>query len=95
MTVAADPIVRIYFEDEAGVILDPSLDLSIDVFAGYLPQPGDLIVDPYGSLGLAASEDHRGETLEVINRVFNPKELLTHVALVVRRRFAATNSPWV
>lgn len=93
--VPNDPIVRIYFRDASGTIVDPLLDLSIDAFAGHLPSVGDIIVDPHISLGVAQQQSSQGEQWTVVSRVFNPKDQRGIVALVVEKDEPEIDKPWV
>lgn len=92
---AQDPIVQVYFRNEEGRITDPSLNLSLDAFAGFLPHVGDVIVDPHTSLGIPQEQSTRGEVWAVVNRVFNPKDRIDHVVLIVERRPPPFSEPWV
>ncbi len=78
--------VRIYYVSDDGEWQDGQIEYPLSSFAGVLPAPGDLILEPGVLHGRDRHDPANREILEVVKRVFGAKDFPDRVALVVRKR---------
>lgn len=82
--LASDQItVRLHMDNGEGGIVDYSQDFDLSDFAGFLPAPGDLFLDPGCLQGLDRHQPENRRMYRVLQRVFNPRDLPNYVVLVV------------
>lgn len=80
------PVIRLHLIDEAGAIVDTGTNLTLADFAGALPLPGDRIVQPPPSDLPDDAPSPERVMLDVVGRVFRPRDLAEFVALICRAR---------
>lgn len=82
----ADVHIRIYFQAADGSLEDSQLEYGVENFAGFVPVIGDMIVDPGVLEGLNRHEPKNRRVWDVVGRVFNPRDMADHIALVLQDR---------
>lgn len=78
--------IRIYVRDERGELHDAEETYGIDSFAGQVPVVGDVILEPGVPAGLNRELAVNRKIWTVTGRVFNPRDLVNYVALIVEQR---------
>ncbi|WP_226638625.1 hypothetical protein [Novosphingobium profundi] len=81
-----DVHIRIYFRESDGTLEDSQQEFDIESFAGVIPAIGDMIVDPGVLQGLNRHDPKNRRVWDVVGRVFNPRDMVGYVALVVEER---------
>lgn len=78
--------IMIYFRAGAGELTLDDQAYSSDEFAGMVPSIGDRILYPMVEKGADRRMRGNRQMLEVVGRVFNPRDRETYVALIVEER---------
>lgn len=78
--------IRIYFRHADGTLEDIQQEFGVESFAGVIPAIGDMIVDPGVRQGLNRHEPTNRRVWDVVGRVFNPRDMVDYIALVVEER---------
>jgi len=84
-------IIRLYFLEPDGTLVDAAEDYDLSAFAGVLPAIGDKIVRPGVLMALDRRDPANREIWTVVERYFNPRDLEHYVALVVEPRRTASH----
>ncbi|KKX29339.1 hypothetical protein [Rhizobium sp. LC145] len=87
--------VRIYFRGPDGKVEDGRQDYGLEDFAGFLPSIGDTILNPGVLQGLDRSEPQSRDIWKVVDRIFNPRDLVNYVVLVVEERRGTEADTWL
>jgi hypothetical protein len=78
--------IRIHHQSSEGEWRDGEQDYSLKDFAGFLPDVGDMILEPGVLDGLDRNDPKNRRLLTVVQRVFNPRDMSDYVVLVVESR---------
>lgn len=87
--MAEQVTVRIHHQSPEGIWRDGEQDYSLEDFAGFLPDVGDMILEPGVLDGLDRNDPNNRKLLTVVQRVFNPRDMSDYVVLVVESRAPA------
>ena len=77
-----DITVRLY-KQTGDTWEDWQQDYGMEDFAGFLPDVGDMILEPGVLQGLDRHDPNNRKMLTVTQRIFNPRDLKNYVVLVV------------
>lgn len=90
-----DITIRINVRDKTGKTSDAQLDFGLESFAGIIPSIGDTVVDPGVLQDLDRHKPENRTVWKVVDRVFNPKDQQSYVALIVEERNGTEADPWL
>jgi len=79
-------VVRIFYRESDGSLVDSTHDYPLDHFAGQLPVPGDRVLYSGVARGLSRREMRNRRVWDVVGRFFNPMDNEDYVALIVEER---------
>lgn len=85
---SGDTTVRLYKQTADGWD-DWQQDYGLEDFAGFLPNVGDMILEPGVLQGLDRHDPNNRKMLTVKQRIFNPRDLKNYVVLVVEEHTPA------